>query len=67
LITSTTDLSKVKTFLTLNGFENTRNNDYYNPDLGIILEYLHDENVFTSNEIFYFIDTVLFNRSILVK
>jgi len=37
-ITATTDLDQVKRFLTLNGFENNRNNDYYNPDLGIILE-----------------------------
>ncbi|WP_233621977.1 putative polyvalent protein kinase domain-containing protein [Flavobacterium agrisoli] len=37
LITSNTDLSKVKSFLTLNGFENNRNNDYYNGELGIIL------------------------------
>jgi hypothetical protein len=60
LITSPTDLSEVKTFLTLNGFENNRNNDYYNPELGIILEDLHDENVLTRNEILYFIDTVFY-------
>ena len=60
LITSTTDLLEVKTFLTLNGFENNRNNDYYNPELGIILEDLHDENVLTRNEILYFIDTVFY-------
>ena len=60
LITSTTNLSEVKTFLTLNGFENNRNNDYYNPELGIILEDLHDENVLTRNDILYFIDTVFY-------
>jgi len=60
LITSSTDLSMVKKFLTLNGFENNRNNDYYNPELGIILEDLHDENVLTRNEILYFIDTVFY-------
>lgn len=59
-ITSSTDLSKVKEFLTLNGFENNRNNDYINPELGIILEDLHDENVLTRNEILYFIDTVFY-------
>lgn len=46
-ITSNTDLAQVKTFLNLNGFENNRNNDYYNPELGIILEDLHDENGLT--------------------
>ena len=59
-ITSGTNLSEVKTFLTLNGFENNRNNDYINRELGIILEDLHDENVLTKNEILYFIDTVFY-------
>ena len=59
-INSNTNLEDVKTFLTLNGFENVRNNDYYNSDLGIILEDLHDENVLTRNEILYFIDTVFY-------
>lgn len=59
-ITSNTDLKQVKEFLTLNGFENNRNNDYHNPELGIILEDLHDENVLTRNEILYFIDTVFY-------
>jgi hypothetical protein len=59
-ITSRTDLSKVKKFLTLNGFENNRNNDYINLELGIILEDLHDENVLTQNDILYFIDTVFY-------
>ena len=43
-----------------NGFLNQRNNDYYNPDLGIILEDLHDENVLTENEVLQFIDTVFY-------
>ncbi|PBJ12185.1 hypothetical protein [Flavobacterium sp. ACN6] len=38
----------------------TKNNDYYNPDLGIILEDLHDENVLTENGILQFIDTVFY-------
>ena len=50
----------MKEFLTSNGFLNTRNNDYFNPDLGIILEDLHDENVLTSQGIPYFIDTVFY-------
>jgi len=59
-ITGTTDLSQVKNFLALNGFNNIRNNDYYNPELGIILEDLHDENVLTRNDVLYFIDTVFY-------
>ena len=59
-ITGTTDLQQVKTFLIKNGFKNTRNNDYYHPQLGIILEDLHDENVLTQNGVLYFIDTVFY-------
>ncbi|MDI1234627.1 MAG: hypothetical protein PSX81_10120 [bacterium] len=43
-----------------NGFKNTRYNDYLNPELGIILEDLHDENVLTRDDILYFIDTVFY-------
>ena len=66
-ITTNTDLSQVKNFLTLNGFENVRNNDYYNPELGIILEDLHDENVLTKNDILYFIDTVFYTTDAFWK
>jgi len=55
-----TDLDKVKEFLSVNGFNNNRNNDYINEELGIILEDLHDENVLTQNEMLYFIDTVFY-------
>lgn len=65
-ITESTDLNRIKSFLSSNGFSNTWNNDYFNPDRGIILENLHDENVLTRNGVLYFIDTVfLFDRSIL--
>jgi hypothetical protein len=59
-ITCNTNLEDVKSFLTSNGFENNRNNDYIHRELGIILEDLHDENVLTRNEILYFIDTVFY-------
>ncbi|MBP4138311.1 putative polyvalent protein kinase domain-containing protein [Flavobacterium geliluteum] len=55
-----TELDIVKKFLNENGFVNTRNNDYFNPDLGIILEDLHDENVLTLEGNLYFIDTVFY-------
>lgn len=57
---SLTKLENVKLFLASNGFTNTRNNDYYNPDLGIILEDLHDENVLTFQDNLFFIDTVFY-------
>lgn len=55
-----TNLNQVKEFMIANGFQNTRNNDYYNPDLSIILEDLHDENVLTQEGVLYFIDTVFY-------
>lgn len=55
-----TNLKNVIDFLENNGFICTKNNDYYNPQLGIILEDLHDENVLTSNGLLYFIDTVFY-------
>ncbi|GAB3933064.1 putative polyvalent protein kinase domain-containing protein [Mucilaginibacter myungsuensis] len=55
-----TDLNYVKEFLLYNGFENVRNNDYINRELGLILEDLHDENVLSNNGILFFIDTVFF-------
>jgi Serine/Threonine/Tyrosine Kinase found in polyvalent proteins len=58
--TEKTDLSGVKKFMHANGFINTKNNDYRNPDLGIILEDLHDENVLTENGVLQFIDTVFY-------
>jgi hypothetical protein len=54
------NLENVRTFLAENGFENTRRNDYYNKELGIILEDLHDENVICSNQNLFFIDTVFY-------
>ncbi|OPC05923.1 hypothetical protein BAS10_13860 [Elizabethkingia meningoseptica] len=55
-----TNLEQVKLFLTTNGFINHRNNDYHHPQLGIILEDLHDENVLTFQENLFFIDTVFY-------
>jgi len=55
-----TDLNIVKIILENNGFRNTKNHDYYNEELGIILEDLHDENVLTQNGMLYFIDTVFY-------
>lgn len=53
-----TNFAQVKEFMYANGFVNTRNHDYYNQDLVIIFEDLHDENVLTQNGVLYFIDTI---------
>lgn len=53
-----TDLGTVKDFFDFNGFKLKRNNDYFNTDLGLILEYLHDENVLSYSGLLFFIDTI---------
>ena len=58
--TEKTDLQAVKDFMLANGFIHTRNNDYHHPELGIILEDLHDENVLTEDGVLQFIDTVFY-------
>lgn len=58
--TESTNLQNVSDFLKANGFVNKKDNDYSHPDLGIILEDLHDENVLTSDGVLQFIDTVFF-------
>ena len=55
-----TDLTIVKAFLENNGFTNKKNHDYFNEELGLIQEDLHDENVLTQKGMLDFIDTVFY-------
>lgn len=57
---SITDLENVRNFMEANGFRNTRRHDYRHPEMGIIIEDLHDENVLTQDGLLYFIDTVFY-------
>lgn len=62
---SAVDLADVKALLSYNGFENrlrkgVPTNNYYNKELGIILEDIHDENVIVNSETLFFIDTVFY-------
>jgi hypothetical protein len=59
-IDAATNLEHVKLFLENNGFMWKRNNDYFHPEYGIILEDLHDENVLTKSAILFFIDSVFY-------
>lgn len=59
-ITEPTDTAAVKEFLLANGFQVKKNNDYFNPEAGIILEDLHDENVLTNKGVLFFIDTTFY-------
>ena len=63
IATDTTDLNELRSFLEFNSFIHVRNNDYLNPELGIIFEDLHDENVLCRNGLLYFIDTVFYLNS----
>lgn len=54
----------VERYLKQHGFTRTKNDDYYNPALGIILEDLHDENVFLLEGQILFIDPVIYFESI---
>lgn len=58
--TEPTDLSALRLFLENNGFKHKKNNDFFHPELGIILEDLHDENVLTNQGLFFFIDSAIY-------
>ncbi len=52
---------KVENYLNQHGFVRTKNDDYYNKELSIILEDLQDENVFMDeHETLIFIDPVIY-------
>jgi len=57
------DLEDVKKLLAFNGFVNTKRNDYFNQDLGLILEDMHDENIIVNTNTLFFIDTVFYTVS----
>ena len=59
-ITAATDPLLVREFLLSNGFQNKKNNDYYNSEAGVILEDLHDETVLTNKDTLFFIDTAFY-------
>jgi hypothetical protein len=60
IVNENTSLEVVKQFLEYNGFLHKRNNDYFNPEIGLIFEDLHDENVLSYDGVLYFIDTVFY-------
>ena len=53
-------LEDIKELLTFNGFENTKRQDYYNKEFGLVLEDMHDENVIAKEDVLFFIDTVFY-------
>jgi Serine/Threonine/Tyrosine Kinase found in polyvalent proteins len=57
---ATVDLESIKQFLRFNGFENHIRHDYWNKELGLLLEDMHDENVLVKEDTLFFIDTVFY-------
>jgi hypothetical protein len=53
-------LDHIEGFLNFNGFTKTRRQDYFNNELGLVLEDMHDENVIAKADVLFFIDTVLY-------
>jgi hypothetical protein len=54
------ELEDIRELLTFNGFENTKRQDYYNKEFGLVLEDMHDENVIKREDVLFFIDTVFY-------
>lgn len=54
------EIGDIKQHLEYNGFENHIRHDYRHPELGLILEDMHDENVLVNQEVLFFIDTVFY-------
>jgi hypothetical protein len=53
-------LDDIKELLSFTGFENTKRQDYYNREFGLVLEDMHDENVIARQNILFFVDTVFY-------
>lgn len=60
---ATVDLADVNKLLSNNGFVNTKRQDYFNAEYGLILEDMHDENVLMNSNTLFFIDTVFYTVS----
>ena len=54
------ELEHIRELLIFNGFENTKRQDYFNKEFGLILEDMHDENVIAKDNVLFFIDTVFY-------
>jgi hypothetical protein len=64
LLTEGAPRSIVEPYLNEHSFKRSKNDDYYNPALGIILEDLHDESVFMLEGQILFIDPVIYFETI---
>ena len=54
----------VKNDMNLRGFRHLKGNDFYNPEMGLIVEDLHDENVFEGKESLIYIDPVIYLETV---
>jgi hypothetical protein len=53
-------MEDIRAILTFNGFANTKRQDYFNKEFGLVLEDMHDENVISRQGVLFFIDTVFY-------
>lgn len=53
-------LDELREYLTFNGFQNIKRQDYFMEEFGLLLEDMHDENVIASEEALFFVDTVFY-------
>jgi hypothetical protein len=54
------DLADIQEYLTFNGFQRTRRQDYFNQEFSLVLDDMHDENVIAVDDVLFFIDTVFY-------
>jgi len=47
-------------FMANNGFKHKKNQDFYHPEFGIIIEDLHDENVLVAGGVYFIIDSAMY-------
>ena len=53
-------LEDINRLLTFNGFVNTKRQDYFHKEFGLVLEDMHDENVIFRQGVLFFVDTVFY-------
>lgn len=54
------NFDEVASDMALRGFRHLKRNDFYNPHLGLIVEDLHDENVFWFRSQLLYVDPVVY-------
>jgi hypothetical protein len=59
-ISQNASLTDIRSYLSNNGFNHIKRQDYQLAELGLLLEDMHDENVLVKDDLLFFIDTVFY-------